>query len=137
MKRATREWVGKAEDDYQAAAIIAQSSEPLYDQLCFHCQQSAEKYLKAVLEERSLPIEKTHDLEMLLGDLRPHHPSLAKLRRGLSFLTNFAVNVRYPGDRATGRQAKAALRWAGKVRAGCRAVLEEGPSRRLAKRRKR
>jgi len=124
MKRATREWVGKAEDDYRVASFIARGRERFYDQLCFHCQQSAEKYLKALLEELGMSIEKTHELENLLDQLLPHHPSLRPLRRGLKFLTNFSVNVRYPGDNATGRQAKAALRWAGKVRDACRALLK-------------
>jgi len=45
MKRTTREWVGKAEDDYQLAAQGARLSRPFHDQVCFHCQQAAEKYL--------------------------------------------------------------------------------------------
>jgi HEPN domain-containing protein len=45
MKRATREWIRKAEADYRLAEVIAHGSEPFHDQLCFHCQQSAEKYL--------------------------------------------------------------------------------------------
>jgi hypothetical protein len=53
----------------------------------------------------------------------PHHPSLRALRRGLAFLSNFSVDIRYPGDRATKRQAAAALRWAAKVRNECRRLL--------------
>ena len=51
MKRTAKAWVGKAEDDYRAAQLLALSSKPLHDQICFHCQQAAEKYLKALLEE--------------------------------------------------------------------------------------
>lgn len=51
MKAATREWLGKAEDDYRPALQVARGSEPFHDQLCFHCQQSAEKHLKALFEE--------------------------------------------------------------------------------------
>jgi len=80
--------------------------------------------LKALLEELGLTIEKTHELEKLLDQLHPYHGSLRPLRRGLKFLTNFSVSVRYPGDNATGRQAKAALRWAGNVRDACRNVLK-------------
>ena len=50
MKRMTREWIRKAEDDFRAAGVLAAGSEPFHDQVCFHCQQSAEKYLKALLE---------------------------------------------------------------------------------------
>jgi HEPN domain-containing protein len=124
MKRAAREWAGKAEDDYQAAQVLAQNKQRLYDQLCFHCQQSAEKYLKAILEELGLSIQKTHELELLLNQLLPHHPSLRSLRRGVKFLSNFSVTIRYPGDNATGRQAKSALRWADLVRAACRNALQ-------------
>ncbi|MEX2316929.1 MAG: HEPN domain-containing protein [Pirellulales bacterium] len=124
MKRATREWVDKAEDDYRAAKVLARDPARLYDQRCFHCQQSAEKYLKALVEELSLSIPRTHELPELMNQLLPHHPSLRSLRRGLEFLTNFSVDVRYPGDNASKRQAEAALRWAGKVREACRAILK-------------
>jgi HEPN domain-containing protein len=129
MKKSTREWVRKAENDFQVAVRIAAANEPLHDQVCFHCQQSAEKYLKSLLEELGLSIEKTHDLDKLMNDLCSHQPSLRKLRRGLVFLTNFAVTVRYPGDDATKRQAAAALRWAGKVRDACRPLLGIQPQR--------
>lgn len=130
MKKTTREWVGKAEDDYQLASEGARLSRPFHDQVCFHCQQAAEKYLKAVLEQLSLSVPKTHDLERLLGALLPHHPTLGPLRRGLQFLTNFSVAIRYPGEKASKRQAASALRWAGKVRDACRSVLRVRSPRR-------
>jgi HEPN domain-containing protein/predicted nucleotidyltransferase len=115
--------VRKAESDYQLAIDAAGADRPYHDQVCFHCQQSAEKYLKSLVEELGRVIEKTHDLEKLMNDLLPHHPEVRKLRRGVVFLTEFSVSVRYPGDNATKRQAKAAIRWAGEVRDTCRAVL--------------
>jgi hypothetical protein len=60
----------------------------------------------------------------LLALLRPHHPSRGALRRGLDFLTRFAVQVRYPGFNAKERQAEAALRWADRVRTEARTILE-------------
>lgn len=129
MKRATREWVGKAEDDYRAAEVLAKSREPLHDQLCFHSQQSAEKYLKALLEELGISVEKTHELEKLLTRLLPKHASLRALRRGVIFLSDFAVGIRYPGEHATKRQADSALRWAGEVRVTCRTELRLPPPR--------
>ena len=127
MRRATRAWVRKAEDDQQAAARLAAGSEPLPDQVCFFCQQSAEKYLKALVEEVGLTVPKTHDLVELLALLAPHHPALRSYRRGLTFLTTFAVAARYPGYNAKGRQAAAALQWAGKVRDTCRTLLGVRP----------
>jgi HEPN domain-containing protein len=100
----------------------------LHDLVCFCCQQAAEKYLKALLEELGQTIPKTHVLEKLLNLLAPHHPTLRPHRRGLRFLTKFAVETRYPGDTATKRQATAALRWAGRVRDACRALLGIRPA---------
>jgi HEPN domain-containing protein len=123
MKKATREWVRKAEKDYRFAIKNARSREPFHDQLCFLCQQATEKYIKALQEELGIAIPRTHVLTNILAVLVPHHPSLASLRRGLVFLTRFAVETRYPGDNATRRQAQAALRWAGRARAECRKLL--------------
>lgn len=82
------------------------------------------------MEELGLAVEKTHELEDLRDQLLPHHPSLRSLGRGLTFLSNFAVDVRYPGDHASKRQAASALRWAGKVRDACRLLLGLRPPRR-------
>lgn len=95
----------------------------MHDGVCFHCQQCAEKYLKALMEELGLSVPKTHDLETLLTALLPHYLSLRSFRRGLLFLTDFAVNARYPGSTATKRQAVAAVRWAERVRGEARALL--------------
>ena len=51
MTPMTREWVRKAEDDVQVARIAADKGRRLYDGIGFHCQQAAEKYLKALLQE--------------------------------------------------------------------------------------
>ncbi|MBI2809005.1 MAG: HEPN domain-containing protein [Planctomycetes bacterium] len=100
-----------------------QSKKPVHDSVCFHCQQRVEKYLKALLEEIGQHVPKIHDLDGLLNDLVVHHPQLRSLRRGCLFLSDFAVNARYPGDDATKRQAVAAMRWATKVRAAARQLL--------------
>jgi HEPN domain-containing protein len=123
MKRTTREWVRKAEADYRGARNLAGNAPPLHDLVCFHCQQCAEKFLKALLEELGIAVAKTHDLDKVLTALKAHHPTLTALRRGLRFLTEFAVDTRYPGNSASKRQAETALRWAGRVRTSARAVL--------------
>ena len=123
MKRATREWLGKAEADFLGAKNLARSRPPLHDLVCFHCQQCAEKHLKGLLEELGIPVAKTHDLEQLLSVLLPHHPSLRSLKRGMRPLTEFAVDTRYPGNYATKREASRAMRWAERVRTAARVVL--------------
>ena len=123
MKKTTREWVKKAEQDYVFASQGRRSQVPVHDGICFHCQQCAEKYLKGLMEELGLPVPKTHFLDLLLRGLVPHHPTLRSLRRGLLFLSDFAVETRYPGNNASKRQMVAALRWAERVRTSTRALL--------------
>ena len=94
MKRLTREWVQRAEDDLSAANRLAQDHKPHHAAVCFHCQQSAEKYLKALMEELGVTVPRTHNLVALLRALAPHYASLRTLRRGLDFLTRFAVDTR-------------------------------------------
>jgi HEPN domain-containing protein len=115
--------VRKAEADYRGARSLAASEPLLHDLVCFHCQQCAEKYLKALLEELGIAVAKTHDLDKLVTVLRPHHRGLGSLRRGLRFLTEFAVDTRYPGNSASKRQTVAALRWVERVRTTARTLL--------------
>lgn len=103
--------------------MCSRSATRLHDVVCFHCQQCAEKYLKGLLEELGLTIPKTHDLVRLLTLLQSHHSSLRSMRRGFTFLTNFAVGIRYPTYNATKRQAAAALRWDNRIRTAARALL--------------
>lgn len=45
MMPTTIEWIEKAEEDFEAASILAQSrSERQLNTICFHCQQSAEVF---------------------------------------------------------------------------------------------
>lgn len=123
MKRHTAQWVLKAEEDIESARILAALAKPKRDAACFHCQQAAEKYLKALLQEIGLAVPRTHELEDLLDLLLRHDGTLVPLRRSLRSLTPYAVNFRYPGVRATTRRMHAALRHAERVRAELRARL--------------
>jgi len=67
MKPLTREWIDKAEGDFATALReIRVRKSPNYDAVCFHAQQCAEKYLKAMLQEAEVPFGKTHHLIALL-----------------------------------------------------------------------
>lgn len=67
MKRATREWIDKAEGDYAVAGREFAAATPVFDAVCFHAQQCAEKYLKALLQEHSVEFPRTHDLVALVA----------------------------------------------------------------------
>jgi HEPN domain-containing protein len=123
MKKPTAEWVRKAEADFVAAERLAGARPPVHDPLCFHCQQTAEKYLKALLSEHGIAVPKAHDLDVLLNLVLPRQPRMASLRRIVNTLTQYAVEYRYPGLHASSRQARSALRHATRVREQIRHIL--------------
>jgi HEPN domain-containing protein len=117
MKVLTREWISKAEGDWIAAGLLFRARRSAnYDAACFHAQQSAEKYLKARLEEAGISAGRTHDLSRLLSLVLPVEPSWSVLRPELIVLTDFAVDYRYPGSSATSADAKDAVQRCRKVR---------------------
>jgi HEPN domain-containing protein len=137
MRPLTREWIEKAEADFATAYRESRvRRSPNYDAVCFHAQQCAEKYLKAHLQEASLQFPKTHDLPSLLELLLPTDPLLETLRPALNALSTFAVEVRYPGESATRKQALEALSHCRHVRAILRERLgltREGKTRKSHK----
>lgn len=95
MKPLTNEWVNKAESDFNSALLLLRARKtPNYDGASFHAQQSAEKYLKARLQEAAVSFPRTHDLEVLLDLLLPLEPSWSLLRPKLNLLTKAAVELR-------------------------------------------
>ena len=124
MKPSTREWIKKAEADYQLAVALSRRRKvTFHDHGCFHCQQSAEKYLKARLEEAGIMSPKTHDLKKLLQLLLPAEPLWPALLHSTLSLSQYAVDFRYPGEEATARDLKDAIKAAKAVRREARLAL--------------
>jgi len=110
MNAIATEWVEKAESDYRAAEReLRVRKGPSYDVVCFHAQQCAEKYLKAVLLEHQLPLRRIHDLEVLLDQVIPVSPAWAAFRNPMLLLNDYSVDIRYPGATATKDEARAAV----------------------------
>ena len=117
MKPSTHEWIKKAESDYQAALALSRLRKlTFHDEACFHCQQSAEKYIEARLEEADIRFQKTHDLDMLLQGVLPVEPMWAALLPALLRLNRYAVRFRSPGNEATAKNAKDSVKDAKTVR---------------------
>jgi len=55
-----KEWVSKAEEDYQVAKSLSVDEFP--NAICFHCQQAAEKLLKSILVQNNERPPRSHDL---------------------------------------------------------------------------
>ena len=110
MKKTTRAWLRKAEEDFHAAQKLLSAKPRINSVICFHCQQAAEKYLKAIMDEWNMIPPKTHDLEDLMAMIRPLDPFLDAMQNDLKDLTDYAVEYRYPGISATSKEAVKAMK---------------------------
>lgn len=124
LRRDVRDWVVKAEEDFAVIRALIRKRTPVFhDAICFHAQQCAEKYLKALLTRDRVAFPKTHDLLDLLKRVRSLAPHLELLRPFLEYVEPYAVNFRYPGEFATRVEAKRSVRATTAVRAACRQRL--------------
>jgi len=123
MKPETQEWVEKAEGDLKVARREDQTTDPVYDAVCFHAQQCAEKYLKALLEERNIAYPRIHDLIVLLNLSGGLIPELDPLEPRLAHLSVFGIASRYPGVSADRQAAEEAMTTAEAVRTAVRVKL--------------
>lgn len=125
MNEVSREWVDKAEEDFDSADLLLHAGEaPLSSPACFHCQQSAEKYLKAFLTDHLIRFERTHVLVDLLGLCIPIDKDFRKLASDLNSLEGYAVAIRYPGATVSADLAEDAFEAAKRVRAFVRSKLK-------------
>ena len=124
LRRDVRDWVTKAEEDYAVVQALRRRRKPSFNNaLCFHAQQCAEKYLKALLVQSRVTFPKTHDVLELLERARAIASHLVLLKPFLEYLEPFAVNFRYPGEFATRAEAMRAARTITTVRVALRQVL--------------
>jgi len=125
MREITREWVAKAEGDFRSAeALLNQIEIPEIDAACFHCQQCAEKYVKAFLTEHDVDFPRNHDLVRLLMLCLTVDKNFETIRDHLRRLENYGVIIRYPGLTVPLEMAHEALENAGHVRAFVRKKLK-------------
>ena len=89
-------WMVKAWRDLETARRAATGEPPFYDIAVYHCQQAAEKAVKAFLVHHGKPYEKTHDIEVLVDLAREIAPNFSKLADAADALTPYATRFRYP-----------------------------------------
>ena len=111
-EREIRAWMSKARNDLAAAERLLEGEQPLTDIVSYHCQQAAEKALKAYLILNDKALEKTHDLEMLLSICADYDSDFSGLTETAAVLNPYAVLFRYPTgtDDPTKEEALDALR---------------------------
>jgi len=59
-------WLHKAHNDLRSSSKLLQGDDPIMDTAIYHTQQCAEKSLKGYLAFKKQPIQKTHDIELLV-----------------------------------------------------------------------
>ncbi len=118
-------WIVIAEEDARAAEVLFGTDRQAFKgAICFHCQQAAEKYLKACLVRRGIKFPKTHDLEHLLQLCKRLSEGFDRLGEAAARLQPYAVNARYgvaPRGAGTVDQALGHMH---AVRNFCRAFFE-------------
>ena len=115
------EWVEKAEQDWIAVGCLDPLIIPTV--ICFHCQQCAEKYLKALLTVHDQVPPRPHDLGVLLDSALHEEPELSDVSEELLLLDRYAVAIRCPGPDADEQEAVTATSAAAVVRDTCRHLL--------------
>jgi HEPN domain-containing protein len=94
----TAAWVQKSRKDLWRAEATLTLDPPDTEDCLFHCQQAAEKSLKAFLVWRDQPFRRTHDLVELTRQCTNLEPALSLALHGIGPLTRFAWEFRYPGE---------------------------------------
>ncbi|MBI5699492.1 HEPN domain-containing protein [Candidatus Saganbacteria bacterium] len=95
LEASVKEWLKKAREDFDFASSILPDT-TFFAQVCFHFQQSAEKYLKAYIIERDLEFKKIHDLRKLLKICEKANQLFSELTNECDFLSPFYIDTRYP-----------------------------------------
>jgi HEPN domain-containing protein len=120
-----RQWVQKAENDLKNATYTLRMGKNCpTDTVCFHAQQCAEKYLKALLVLQGLDFPRTHDMSQLIALLPAQsRPTLSPEEQ--ERLTDYATVTRYPGDYEpiSLTETRRALRIARQIRSAIRKRL--------------
>ena len=93
-----RQWVEKAEEDLRTAEhTLTLEKDCPYGTVCFHAQQCAEKYLKALLVFHAILFPKIHDL-LELVPLVPRALALGIQLADVAEVNRYAIEGRYPGE---------------------------------------
>lgn len=91
-----REWTYEANNDLGLANFVIDNGGQYYDLVCFHCQQAAEKFLKAYIIYLNLYYKKSHDLTYLLNVVKSKREVSKTLYNKAELLNSFSVDSRYP-----------------------------------------
>lgn len=116
-------WIEHAEDDFTNTKKLIRGRKPSIYGTCFHAQQCAEKYMKALLVHKDKSFPMTHDLVLLNNLLTQVGIFIGMTEDTLDTLSAYAVATRYPGASPTMDDAKEAIEIAKTIRKFSRTFL--------------
>lgn len=93
-----KDWLRFAEENLLLACSGIEEEYAPFHTICFLCQGSAEKYLKAFLIWNGWELKKTHDLMDLLGHCMGYDAEFENFKEECSLLNEYITAGRYPGD---------------------------------------
>jgi HEPN domain-containing protein len=116
-------WLDHAEDDFNAIQKLMRGKRPSLYGACFHSQQCAEKYMKAMLVKRGKRFPMIHDLVTINNLLHRAGIDMTVSDNDLAHLSSYAIRARYAEERPEMEDAKEALEIAKAVRKFSRVFL--------------
>ena len=94
-----KEWVRFADMDVLSANHLNEIQHPKpLEIICYHCQQAAEKMLKALVIAYDGELQKTHDLGLLTDELSEFVTFPEDILDSADALTPYGVKIRYPQE---------------------------------------
>jgi HEPN domain-containing protein len=126
-----RAWFAKAEADLRSADYLLTMTDPAYENIGFHAQQCAEKYLKGYLVLHGVTSKKWHDLGYLLDLCVTLNSRWERFYDEAEFLSPFAAEYRYPDllIKFTREQTNRSIQIARRIRQAVLDELESGASK--------
>lgn len=91
----SKEWQKLAEMDLMSAEYLLDMRPVPFEIICYHCQQSAEKYLKGYLVLHGMNPPKTHDLNQLQVLCSSISDNFVEIADQCSDLTAYGIQPRY------------------------------------------
>ena len=91
------EWLKIAYDDYDTALFLFNNKNPKpLEIICYHCQQSVEKSIKAFLVANDVEFKRTHDIDLLCRQCAKVNKDFEPYIIPCGRLTVYAAETRYP-----------------------------------------
>ena len=94
-----REWLKIAFDDYDSAQYLYDNKDPKpLEIICYHCQQSVEKSLKAYICANDIEVPETQELSLLRRLCVEIDESFSNFSEDLSELESYSMLAQEPNE---------------------------------------